>query len=121
MSQQSSRPQHDVPAQHTPDRRRAIGGLRASDTPTGPIPIVFPVTAKQAAAVRDSLTERHRVARAAAEAGQSEAALLAGQTEEALREVERYVDHGGGLSDGLVELLADLDIVLVPLRATRTA
>lgn len=104
-------------------RRRAVGGLRPDDaTSTGAIPAVFAVTAKQAAAVRDSLAERAIAARAAVDAGHTDAALLAGQAEEALREVERYVDHGGGLSDGLVELLAELDIVLVPLRpAVRTA
>ncbi len=115
MSQQSTPGVPNQPA------RRAIGGLRSDDAPTGPIPVVFPVTAKQAVAVRDSLTERNRAARAAASAGHPDAAVLADQTEEALREVDRYVNHGGGLSDGLVELLADLDIVLVPLRQSRTA
>lgn len=109
-------------AQSSHRNRRAIGGLRADDTPTGSLPTIFPVTARQAAAVRDSLTERNRAAVAARDAGQSDAALLAAQTEEALREVERYVDHGGGLSDGLVELLTELDIVLVPLHpVARTA
>ena len=102
--------------------RRSWGGVRPDDAVTGQIPVVFPVTARQAAAVRDSLTERNRAARAAADAGHSDAEVLARQTEEALREVERYVDQGGGLSDGLVELLADLDIVLVRLESTeRTA
>ena len=111
MSQQSPR-----------TTRRVVGGLRATNTPTGPVPTIFPVTAKQAAAVRDSLTERHRAAQAAISAGHSDAEVLADQMQAALREVERYVDHGGGLSDGLVELLAELDIVLVPIHpAARTA
>lgn len=112
--QQQSDSQPDVPRRRPLRTSTRMRPRLPQDGGVAPTPL--PVTARQAATVRESLMERHDHARAAVARGIPNAEFLAAQTEEALRGVEPYVDHGGGLADGLVELLGQLGITIVPLR-----